>query len=86
MNRYWFVHDHQAEFPIDKLCELIELPRANYYRWAKPVLSYRYLNDAYLSNEIFNKSRRLARAKRRPIRDWTAYFTYSPDIGNQVQL
>jgi len=53
VTRYWFVHDHQAEFPINKLCELVELPRANYYRWAYPVLSDRYLADAYLSNEIY---------------------------------
>jgi transposase InsO family protein len=54
VTRYWFVHDHQAEFPINKLCELVELPRASYYRWAKPVLSDRYLADAYLSKEIFD--------------------------------
>jgi putative transposase len=54
VTRYWFVHDHRAEFPVNKLCELVELPRANYYRWAKPVLSDRYLDDAYLSNEIFD--------------------------------
>ena len=54
MTRYWFVHDHQAEFAINKLCELVELPRANYYRWATPVLSERYLDDAYLSNMIFD--------------------------------
>ena len=54
MTREWFVHDHQAEFPINKLCELVELPRASYYRWAKPVLSDRYLDDAYLSSTIFD--------------------------------
>ena len=54
MTRYWFVHDHQAEFPINKLCEVVELPRASYFRWAKPVLSDRYLDDAYLSNTIFD--------------------------------
>jgi len=54
VTRYWFVHDHQAELPVNKLCELVELPRANYYRWAKPVLSERYLADAYLSNDIYD--------------------------------
>jgi hypothetical protein len=47
--RCWFVHDHRAGFPINKLCELIELPRATYYRFANPTLSSRYLDDAYLA-------------------------------------
>lgn len=54
MIRCWFVHDHQAEHPISKLCELVELPRASYYRFANPSLSERYVDDAYLSNEIFD--------------------------------
>ena len=40
--------------PYSPLCELVELPRASFYGWAKPVLSDRYLDDAYLSNEVFD--------------------------------
>lgn len=54
MIRCWFVHDHRADFPINKLCELVELPRATYYRFANPVLSDRYLDDACLANVIFD--------------------------------
>lgn len=50
----WFVHDHRAEHPITRLCDLVGLPRATYYRFASPALSERYLNDAYLANEVFD--------------------------------
>jgi len=63
VTRYWFVHDHRAEFPVNKLCELVELPRATYCRWAKPVLSDRYLDKAYLSNTIL--AQQLLRCARR---------------------
>ena len=54
MTRYWFVHDYRAEYPVNKLCRLVELPRSTYYRWARPVLSDRYCDDADLSNTIFD--------------------------------
>ena len=47
-----FVDDHQADYPITVLCRLVELSRATFYRWANPDLSDRYLDDAYLANEI----------------------------------
>lgn len=53
MTRCWFVHDHRAELAINRLCELVELSRATYYRFANPNLSDRYLADADLSNTIF---------------------------------
>ena len=52
MIRCWFVDDHRADYPITVLCRLVELPRATFYRWANPTLSDRYLDDAYLANEI----------------------------------
>lgn len=52
MTRCWFVDDHQAEHPINLLCRLVGLPRATYYRWAKPTLSDRLVDDAYLANDI----------------------------------
>ena len=61
MTRCWFVDDHRADYPIVRLCLLIELPRATYYRWASPTLSDRYLDDAYLANDIFD----IYRASRR---------------------
>jgi putative transposase len=52
VTRCWFVDDHRAEHPVALLCRLVELSRATYYRWAKPVLSARFIDDAYLANEI----------------------------------
>lgn len=54
MIRRWFVHDHRADFGVTKLCDLVELPRSTYYRFAAANLSDRYVNDAYLSNQIFD--------------------------------
>ena len=54
MTRCWFVDDHKADYPIVRLCLLVELARATYYRWANPALSDRYLDDAYLANDIFD--------------------------------
>jgi transposase InsO family protein len=54
VTRCWFVDDHRADYPVVRLCLLVELPRATYYRWAKPALSDQYLDDAYLANEIFD--------------------------------
>lgn len=54
MTRCWFVDDHKADYRIVRLCLLVELPRATYYRWANPDLSDRYLDDAYLANDIFD--------------------------------
>ena len=54
MTRCWFVDDHRADYPIVRLCLLVELPRATYYRWVNPTLSDQYFNDAYLANDIFD--------------------------------
>ncbi len=56
MTRCRFVHDHRAGHPVTVLCELVELSRATYYRWAGG-LSDRDLADAYLANEIIDVHR-----------------------------
>ena len=35
-----------------RLCRLVELNRSSYHLWWNPTLSDRYLDDAWLSNEI----------------------------------
>ena len=52
MIRCCFVEDHKAEHEVTKLCELVELDRQVFYRWANPTLSDRYMANAYLANEI----------------------------------
>jgi len=61
VTRCWFVDDHRADYTVVRLCLLVELPRATYYRWANPTLSDQYLDDAYLANDIFD----IHRASRR---------------------
>ncbi len=57
MIRCWFVDDHQTEHDVTLLCELVELPRASFYRWKYRTLSDRYLDDAWLANEIVDIDR-----------------------------
>ncbi len=38
MTRCWFVDDHRADYPVKRLCELVELPRATFYWWANSTL------------------------------------------------
>ena len=52
MTRCWFVDDHRAEYPVKRLCKLVELARATYYRWAGGGSSDRLVDDAYLASEI----------------------------------
>jgi len=61
MTRCWFVDDHRADYPVTLLCDIVELDRAKFYRWATPILSDHYIEDAYLANEIvdvYRKSRK----------------------------
>ena len=46
MTRCWFVDDHRAEYPVKRLCKLVELARATYYRWAGGGSSDRLVDDA----------------------------------------
>lgn len=57
MIRCRFVHDHRADYPVNVLCKLVELSRATYYRWATPALSDRFLDDAWLANDIIDLHR-----------------------------
>lgn len=52
MIRCWFVDDNKAEHSVTKLCELVELKRSRFYRWANPTLSDHYVADAYVANQV----------------------------------
>ncbi len=54
MSRCWFVDDHRHLYEVKRLCRLVELNRSSYYLWRNPTLSDRYLDDAWLTNEIFD--------------------------------
>jgi putative transposase len=47
-----FVSEHAEEFPVTRLCALVDVARSSYYEWVDRPLSDHYLDDAWLSNEI----------------------------------
>ena len=53
MTRFRFVQDHQAGYPVKRLCELVECSRSGFYAWRARPLSDHYLTDVDLAAEIF---------------------------------
>lgn len=49
-----FVSDHAGEYPVQRLCELVEVPRSSFYEWSTRTLSEHYLGDAWLANQIYD--------------------------------
>jgi len=49
-----FVDDHHTDYPVKRLCQLVEVPRSSYYEWASRPLSDHYVDDAWLANEIYD--------------------------------
>lgn len=61
MTRFRFVEDNQSDFPIDRMCTLIDASRSSFYAWKTRVPSKRELDDADLVKvitEIYVQSRR----------------------------
>jgi len=54
VSRFRFVADHHADYPVKRLCELVEIPRSSYYEWMNRPLSDHAIDDAWLANEIFD--------------------------------
>lgn len=55
-----FVQDHQADLPVKRMCELVEVPRSSFYAWANRKPSARVLADAALLeviSDIYARSR-----------------------------
>ena len=48
-----FVSDHAGEYPVSRLCQLVEVPRSSFYA-SHNRLSPRDYDDAQLANEIFD--------------------------------
>lgn len=53
MTRLRFVQDHEAEYPVKRLCELVECSRSGFYAWRNRPLSDRYLTNVDLAAAIF---------------------------------
>ena len=54
MTRFRFVSEHQATYPVKRLCQLVECSRSGFYTWLNRPLSDRYVADARLANKIFD--------------------------------
>jgi transposase InsO family protein len=54
VTRFRFVRDHQSEYPVKRLCALVECSRSGFYAWAGRALSDHYLRDVDLANEIYD--------------------------------
>jgi hypothetical protein len=49
-----FVSEHVGEFPVQRLCDLVEVPRSSFYEWASRPLSEHALANAWLANAIYD--------------------------------
>ena len=58
MIRFRFVQDNQADLPIKRMCELVELPRSSFYAWLTRTPSARDVADAELLETIADIYRR----------------------------
>jgi hypothetical protein len=52
VGRFCFVHDHRDTYQVKRLCELVEVSRSGYYRWAGAAPWARAVADAELLEEI----------------------------------
>jgi putative transposase len=52
VSRFCFVEDHRDTYQVKRLCELVEVSRSGYYRWAGAAPSARAVADAELLEEI----------------------------------
>lgn len=48
-----FVSEHVGDYPVTRLCELVDVPRSTFYEWSSRPLSDHYADDAELANEIY---------------------------------
>jgi putative transposase len=65
--RVRFVHDNMTELSVERMCELIEVPRSSFYAWLTRSPSAREVSDAVLIGkitEIHSRSRRTYGAPR----------------------
>jgi len=52
VSRFCFVEDHRDTYEVKRLCQLVEVSRSGYYRWAGAAPSARAVADAGLLEEI----------------------------------
>jgi len=60
--KYQFIAEHAAEYPVQRLCRVLEVAESGYYAWRQGQVSARQQADARLLNEIqaiYQRNRRL---------------------------
>jgi len=50
--KFGFIKKHQQEFPIKKMCQVLQVSRGGYYRWLKHPISSRKKKDQMLLEHI----------------------------------
>jgi putative transposase len=50
--RFKFIQEHKNEFPVEKMCKVMEVSASGYYSWQKRVPSNRKLYNKYLLTHI----------------------------------
>lgn len=50
--KYQFVAEHQHEYPITRMCEVLEVSVSGYYAWLQRPISTHQREDAKLAAEI----------------------------------
>lgn len=50
--KFAFIRDHRVEFPVDAMCEVLEVSRSGFYRWLREPVGRRELRDQMLAREI----------------------------------
>lgn len=58
MSCFRFVSAHQGEYPVKRLCQLVEVSRSGFYDWNGRPPPDRFFNDAVLANKIHTIYRR----------------------------
>ena len=50
--RYMFIENHKEEFPIHRMCQVLEVSESGYYAWLKREPSERERGDKELGERI----------------------------------
>ncbi|WP_405107154.1 IS3 family transposase [Paenibacillus sp. FSL K6-1217] len=50
--RFQFIEDHRSEFPIEKMCKVLEVSRSGFYKWRNAEVSNQAKRKALLLTRI----------------------------------
>ncbi|MFD1909763.1 hypothetical protein ACFSQ7_46150 [Paenibacillus rhizoplanae] len=50
--RFQFIEDHRSEFPVEKMCKVLEVSRSGFYKWRNAEVSNQAKRKALLLTRI----------------------------------